>query len=186
MRFFSVASLPVSLAALAAAGPIADKRSSSVLQNGKDAQRLNAKFASLNPSSSCTVGEVACVQGAFAQCVDGGFKTTPCSGGLTCVALPLVDSPGTSRASRPPKGTAFPPTRKTPPSPASAQASAQKQKLGEVLFKKISASQPQLAGKITGILLELDNAEIQHLIEDTSALNARVQEAAAGLHKAGF
>ncbi|CDO73536.1 hypothetical protein BN946_scf185014.g6 [Trametes cinnabarina] len=96
MRFFSFAILPFSLAVLASAGPIVDKRASFALQNGKQAQALNAKFASLSAKSPCTSGEVACVQGAFAQCVNGKFVTTPCSGGLTCVALPLVNSPGTS------------------------------------------------------------------------------------------
>ena len=95
MRFFSVAILPFSLAVLASAGPIVNKRASFTLQNGKDAQALNAKFASLSAGSSCTSGEVACVQGAFAQCVNGQFISTPCAGGLTCVALPLVNSPGT-------------------------------------------------------------------------------------------
>ncbi|KAI0333498.1 hypothetical protein GY45DRAFT_1296863 [Cubamyces sp. BRFM 1775] len=96
MRFFSVAILPFSLAVLTAAGPIVNKRAAFTLQNGKDAQQLNAKFSSLSAGSSCTSGEVACVQGAFAQCVNGQFITTPCAGGLTCVALPLVNSPGTS------------------------------------------------------------------------------------------
>jgi hypothetical protein len=41
-------------------------------------------------------GESACVQGDFAQCVNGKFATTPCSSGLQCFALPLVNSRGTS------------------------------------------------------------------------------------------
>jgi hypothetical protein len=65
-------------------------------QNGRDAQALNAKFAGLDASSPCTAGENACVGGAFAQCVDGTFVSTACAGGLTCAALPLVNSPGTS------------------------------------------------------------------------------------------
>lgn len=95
MRFSSFAILSSSLAVLVAAGPIVDKRASFTLQNGKDAQKLNAKFSSLSASSACQSGEVACIKGAFAQCVNNKFVTTPCSGGLTCVALPLVNSPGT-------------------------------------------------------------------------------------------
>lgn len=95
MRFSSFAILSSSLAVLVAAGPIVDKRASFTLQNGKDAQKLNAKFSSLSASSACQSGEVACIKGAFAQCVNDKFVTTPCSGGLTCVALPLVNSPGT-------------------------------------------------------------------------------------------
>jgi len=68
------------------------------LQNGKDAQALNAKFAKLTASSSCTEGESACVSGGFAQCVSGKFVVTQCAGGLTCVALPLVNKAGTSIA----------------------------------------------------------------------------------------
>jgi hypothetical protein len=66
------------------------------LQNGKDAQKLNAQFAALTPSSSCTSGENACVDGGFAQCVGGKFVITQCGATLTCAALPLVNSPGTS------------------------------------------------------------------------------------------
>ncbi|OBZ68126.1 hypothetical protein A0H81_11739 [Grifola frondosa] len=96
MHFTSIAILPFTLAVLAAAGPIVDKRASFTKQNGLDAQQLNTKFESLSLSSSCTPGENACVSGAFAQCANGKFVSFPCSGGLTCVALPLVNSPGTS------------------------------------------------------------------------------------------
>ncbi|KAJ1324828.1 polyadenylate-binding protein [Microdochium nivale] len=53
----------------------------------------------------------------------------------------------------------------------------QKQMLGELIFPKISAMQPELAGKITGMLLEMDNIELVNLIEDESALRAKVDEA---------
>ncbi|KAH9059815.1 proline-rich protein [Lactarius vividus] len=66
------------------------------VQNGQDAQALNEKFKTLTAASSCTDGESACIGGDFAQCVGGKFVTSPCSGSLTCVALPLVNSRGTS------------------------------------------------------------------------------------------
>ncbi|PSS13063.1 hypothetical protein M430DRAFT_264396 [Amorphotheca resinae ATCC 22711] len=53
----------------------------------------------------------------------------------------------------------------------------QKQLLGEALFPKIQVMQPELAGKITGMLLEMDNSELVNLIEDESALRAKVDEA---------
>jgi hypothetical protein len=68
------------------------------LQNGKDAQMLNAMFSTLTPNSSCTDGQDACVSGGFAQCVGGKFTITQCSSGLMCAALPLVNKPGTSIA----------------------------------------------------------------------------------------
>ncbi|PKS11528.1 hypothetical protein jhhlp_003293 [Lomentospora prolificans] len=53
----------------------------------------------------------------------------------------------------------------------------QKQMLGELIFPKIQAMQPELAGKITGMLLEMDNAELINLIDDSDALKLKVDEA---------
>ncbi|KAF2841962.1 polyadenylate binding protein [Patellaria atrata CBS 101060] len=53
----------------------------------------------------------------------------------------------------------------------------QKQTLGEALYPKIHEQQPELAGKITGMLLEMDNAELLNLTNDDSALRAKVEEA---------
>jgi polyadenylate-binding protein len=39
----------------------------------------------------------------------------------------------------------------------------QKQLLGEALFPKIQVMQADLAGKITGMLLEMDNSELVNL-----------------------
>jgi hypothetical protein len=71
-------------------------KSSFALSNGQAAQALNAQFASLTTSSPCTSGQDACVNGGFAQCVNGAFVVTQCAGGEVCAALPLVNSPGTS------------------------------------------------------------------------------------------
>ncbi|KIM83062.1 hypothetical protein PILCRDRAFT_784254 [Piloderma croceum F 1598] len=68
------------------------------LQNGKDAQKLNAKFSKLTTSSSCNEGDQACVNNGFAQCVGGKFQVTQCAASTTCAALPLVNSKGTSIA----------------------------------------------------------------------------------------
>jgi polyadenylate-binding protein len=49
--------------------------------------------------------------------------------------------------------------------------------LGEALYPKIQAQQPELAGKITGMLLEMDNTELLGLLDDEEALRAKVDEA---------
>ncbi|QDS75059.1 hypothetical protein FKW77_006603 [Venturia effusa] len=53
----------------------------------------------------------------------------------------------------------------------------QKQMLGEALYPKIHEQQPELAGKITGMLLEMDNQELLNLINDEGALRNKVSEA---------
>jgi polyadenylate-binding protein len=60
---------------------------------------------------------------------------------------------------------------------SSAPPNQQKQMLGEALYPKIHEQQPELAGKITGMLLEMDNSELVNLISDDNALRAKVQEA---------
>lgn len=46
---------------------------------------------------------------------------------------------------------------------AAAPPSQQKQLLGEAIYPKIQVLQPELAGKITGMLLEMDNQELMSL-----------------------
>ncbi len=60
---------------------------------------------------------------------------------------------------------------------AAASPMDQKQMLGEVIYMKICGSQPDLAGKITGMLLEMDNSELLHLLEDNEAMDNKVTEA---------
>ncbi|KAM6523522.1 Protein phosphatase PP2A regulatory subunit B [Fusarium solani] len=60
-----------------------------------------------------------------------------------------------------------------------AQPAQQKQILGELIFPKIQAINSELAGKITGMLLEMDNSELVNLIEDDASLKAKVDEALA-------
>lgn len=60
---------------------------------------------------------------------------------------------------------------------AQANPSQQKQMIGERIFPKIQHREPKLAGKITGMLLEMDNMELLHLLEDESALMSKINEA---------
>uniref|UniRef100_A0A8B9GDG7 Polyadenylate-binding protein n=1 Tax=Amazona collaria TaxID=241587 RepID=A0A8B9GDG7_9PSIT len=57
----------------------------------------------------------------------------------------------------------------------------QKQMLGERLFPLIQAMHPSLAGKITGMLLEIDNSELLHMLESPESLRSKVEEAVAVL-----
>ena len=47
--------------------------------------------------------------------------------------------------------------------------------LGERLFPLIQHMQPELAGKITGMLLEIDNTELLHMLESRESLKAKVR-----------
>ncbi|KAL6717524.1 Protein phosphatase PP2A regulatory subunit B [Lecanora helva] len=60
-----------------------------------------------------------------------------------------------------------------------AQPSQQKQLLGEAIYPKIQVLQPELAGKITGMLLEMENQELISLIDDNDKLREKVDEALA-------
>jgi len=71
----------------------------------------------------------------------------------------------------------------TPAALAAATPMEQKQMLGEVIYMKIANAQPDLAGKITGMLLEMDNAELLHLLENHEAMSQKVNEAIAVLHE---
>ena len=58
---------------------------------------------------------------------------------------------------------------------AAAPPQEQKQMLGERLFPLIQRMYPDLAGKITGMLLEIDNAELLHMLEDHNSLKSKVR-----------
>jgi len=60
---------------------------------------------------------------------------------------------------------------------ATASQSEQKQMIGERLFPLVQEHQPHLAGKITGMLLEIDNTELLHMLDSRDLLQAKVEEA---------
>ncbi|KAA8496213.1 Embryonic polyadenylate-binding protein [Porphyridium purpureum] len=60
---------------------------------------------------------------------------------------------------------------------ANAPPQQQKTILGERLYPQVFEKNQEFAGKITGMLLEMDNSEILHLLESPEALDEKVSEA---------
>merc|ERR1719262_1474497 len=75
------------------------------------------------------------------------------------------------------------PQQPDPNAPLSASALAaappqmQKQMLGSKLYPMIAKYQSELAGKITGMMLEMDNSELLMLLESDMQLKSKVDEA---------
>merc|ERR1719398_452186 len=91
---------------------------------------------------------------------------------------------GAPQGARPP----MPQQHQAPQQPAAAQglnASAlaavppavQKQMIGEKLFPLIAKIRPDMAGKVTGMMLEMDNSELLMLLESEQQLRSKVNEA---------
>ncbi|CAK7319694.1 Polyadenylate-binding protein 1-like [Vulpes lagopus] len=59
---------------------------------------------------------------------------------------------------------------------AAAPLHEQKQMIGERLYPLIYNTHTQLAGKITGMLLEIDNSELLLMLESPESLNAKKME----------
>jgi len=49
--------------------------------------------------------------------------------------------------------------------------------LGESLYPLVEQLEPDAAAKVTGMLLEMDQTEVLHLLESPDALKAKVAEA---------
>ncbi|CAL5204281.1 unnamed protein product [Lathyrus oleraceus] len=77
------------------------------------------------------------------------------------------------------------PLRDVPPMPIHALATAlanappeqQRTMLGEALYPLLDLLEHESAAKVTGMLLEMDQPEVLHLIESPDALKAKVVEA---------
>jgi len=68
---------------------------------------------------------------------------------------------------------------------AAATPENAKTMIGEKLYPRIDVLQPGMAGKITGMLLEMDNTELIQYLEDDVALKQKVVEAMEVLRQAG-
>ncbi|KAF8467684.1 hypothetical protein BDZ91DRAFT_121763 [Kalaharituber pfeilii] len=103
-------------------------------------------------------------------------RAVPPSGGPRGNARPHMPSappPGQDGSAAPPAL----PSQLTSQVLLAAPPMQQKQLLGEALYPKIQEMNPALAGKITGMLLEMDNQELLALIDDPAALRLKVDEA---------
>jgi len=60
---------------------------------------------------------------------------------------------------------------------ASANIQDQKQMLGERIFPVVQTFCPEEAGKVTGMLLEMDNAELLMMLDDRDLMSTKVNEA---------
>jgi len=103
------------------------------------------------------------------QMPQGGAAMPMGAGGMP---MPMGGGPGAPQAQ--PMGA---PQEITASSLAAAPPEQQKQLLGERLFPLIHNVEPQLAGKITGMLLEMDNGELLNLLESPESLHAKIVEA---------
>ncbi|EEB09242.1 mRNA export shuttling protein [Schizosaccharomyces japonicus yFS275] len=75
------------------------------------------------------------------------------------------------------------PARLTAEDLARAPEENRKQMIGEFLYPKVYVREEELAGKITGMLLEMDNSELLELLENDGMLNEKVDEALAVLRE---
>ncbi|KAF7363497.1 Polyadenylate-binding protein [Mycena sanguinolenta] len=114
-----------------------------------------------------------------------GAPRAPAPGGAPPPPQSRPPAPGAAAPGRIPPAPAKPQARAPEPAIptltadqlASVSPMEQKQMLGEVIYLNIANSQPELAGKITGMLLEMDNNELLHLLESPEAMNSKVNEA---------
>jgi len=89
--------------------------------------------------------------------------------------------PGKGMGGMPQQGR--PPQSFSDEAPLSAAALAampmpvQKQMIGEKLFRAVARYQPDLAAKITGMMLEMDNGELLMLLESQSRLQRQIDQA---------
>jgi len=116
--------------------------------------------------------------GSRGRGMGGMHQPNPAAAAASAVApLQAYKTPGGPVPTHP----ADPPNKLTAASLTNADPTQQKQMIGERIFPLVQSFEPRLAGKITGMLLEMDNTELLHLIEDQEALMQKVNEALAVL-----
>ncbi|KAJ7636966.1 hypothetical protein FB45DRAFT_907905 [Roridomyces roridus] len=88
--------LLASLAISATAAPILPNSAAPqpYVENAITAQFFNQQFAAMAETDPCTGNQTACVNGAFAMCVEDEWVITPCASGLVCAAVPQSSTVG--------------------------------------------------------------------------------------------
>lgn len=66
--------------------------------------------------------------------------------------------------------------------PIQARTDSEEQSLGDQLFALVQAANPQKAGKLTGMLLELGDEEVKKLLHSPKLLKEKIKEAEEVLH----
>jgi len=114
----------------------------------------------------------------------GGKGPMPMMGGpmqgMMRPMAPMPGMPGMQMPGQPRPGMPGQPQQGGPLTAAALAAAppgVQKQMLGEKLFPAVAKQQPELAGKITGMMLEMDNSELLILLESEQQLKIKVDEA---------
>merc|ERR1719238_320363 len=112
-----------------------------------------------------------------------GVRNVAGAGGPPAVQVPVQPQSAAPMQPTPPQAAVFIQGQEPLTASMLAQAppSEQKQMLGERLFPLIQTMYPDLAGKITGMLLEIDNSELVHMLEHKESLTSKVEEAVAVL-----
>merc|ERR1712187_855489 len=109
--------------------------------------------------------------------------------GMMRPPMPMQGRPmGAPQQQQPPQQAPAQPQPGAPLSAASLAAAppaVQKQMIGEKLYPAIAKHQPELAGKITGMMLEMDNSELLMLLESDNQLKGKVDEAMRVLSSQG-
>merc|ERR1719440_2372951 len=98
--------------------------------------------------------------------------------------MPPQMPPGPVPAGRlPPAAAPGQPGQITQAALAQLEPAKRKQVLGEHLFPLVSRIQPELAGKITGMLLEIEDTEVLAMLSNPALMQTKVGEAVNILRK---
>jgi len=129
------------------------------------------------------------------MCKGGGQSAGNMKGGMPCMGKGLMPPMGPG-AMNPMMGMRpnmqMPPMMRPPVNPQQVVAPPiqmsgpmQKQMLGEKLYPMVAKYQPELAGKITGMMLEMDNNELMRLLDSEQQVRNKVDEALRVIQQAG-